>query len=135
MSNPTDHGDALTFLVRFSNWRRRAVEKQNLKETNIFKKRSLFEIAAFNYFPAIAASSLLAPLNRVKVILQVQNMIVYPTNTKVVSNSSFQIFKSISNYLFVTRLNINSGIVELMERKLYLLRKNIFPADCQNFNI
>ena len=69
-----DNNVIIPFVLRFSNWRRNTVQKQ-YTQGYIKRQRSIAEIFVFNYIPSALTSSLLAPFNRVKVILQVQNFI------------------------------------------------------------
>jgi hypothetical protein len=71
---------AATFLVNFSNKRRQIVENQRLNNRIKFRKNSVLELLALQYFPVLATSSILAPLHRLKVILQCQDIIKTSTS-------------------------------------------------------
>jgi hypothetical protein len=83
-----------TLLIRFSNSRRKYLELQNLKTKNQ-RKSSLLEQYLFNLIPIVTSSSLLAPLNRLKIIMQVKKQIVIneqPKSIKEAYNSTILIF-------------------------------------------
>lgn len=61
-------------ILRFSNWRRQTIQNQQ-KKGYVERKHNMLEIMVFNYFPCAASSTLLAPLNRAKVILQIQSLL------------------------------------------------------------
>jgi hypothetical protein len=66
------------FLINFSNNKRRNIENQKANSNIIFRKNSALEIFVFQYIPLIGASTILAPLNRLKVLLQVKDIIPMP---------------------------------------------------------
>jgi hypothetical protein len=65
--------DTPIFLVRFSNNRRKAVESQNKKIIN--RKNNFLEFYTFNFLPIAITSTILAPLNRLKILMQVQDFL------------------------------------------------------------
>jgi hypothetical protein len=67
-----------TFIINFSNNKRKYIENQKSNTNIIFRKNSILEIFAFQYVPCIMASTILAPLNRIKVMLQVKDFIALP---------------------------------------------------------
>jgi hypothetical protein len=67
-----------TFIINFSNNKRKYIENQKANTNIHFRKQSILELIAFQYIPCIGASTLLAPFNRLKVIMQVQNVIPIP---------------------------------------------------------
>jgi hypothetical protein len=67
-----------TFIVNFSNNKRKYIENQKANPGMTFRKNSAFELLVFQYIPVIGASTLLAPFNRLKVLLQVQDFIPLP---------------------------------------------------------
>jgi solute carrier family 25 (adenine nucleotide translocator) protein 4/5/6/31 len=66
--------DIIPILLRFSNWRRSSTERQHLKGYKL-RERNILEIYTFNFIPCAITSTLLAPLNRLKIIFQIQSMI------------------------------------------------------------
>lgn len=71
MSSGYDNMATPTLLIKFSNSRRRIVENQ--QKLYKAKSLSLLEIFVYNFIPSALASTLLAPLNRIRIIQQVQN--------------------------------------------------------------
>jgi solute carrier family 25 (mitochondrial phosphate transporter), member 23/24/25/41 len=69
-----DNNVIVPIVLRFSNWRRQTIQDQQ-KKGYVQRKRTLMEILVFNYIPCAVSSTILAPLNRAKVILQVQNLL------------------------------------------------------------
>lgn len=69
-----DNSNVITLLIRVSRWFRKNVESQEAKNY-ITKKNSILEIMCFSYLPVIFTSTLLAPMNRIKVIQQVGSFI------------------------------------------------------------
>jgi hypothetical protein len=65
--------DSDLFLVRFSNNRRKVIESQNKK--TISRKNNFLEFYTFNFLPIAITSTILSPLNRLKVLMQVQDLI------------------------------------------------------------
>jgi hypothetical protein len=61
-------------LIRFSDSRRNVV-KSKAQQGYFIRQSSILEVFVFNFVPVAITSTILAPLNRIKVILQVQNMI------------------------------------------------------------
>ena len=61
------------FFVRFSNNRRKFIEAQNKKI--ICRKNNFLEFYTFNFLPIAVTSTILSPLNRLKVLMQVQDFI------------------------------------------------------------
>ncbi len=70
-----------TFLINFSNSRRKVLENQRLNENNKFRKYSILELLTFQYLPVLATSTLLAPLHRLKVLLQCQDILKNSTSS------------------------------------------------------
>ena len=66
---------AATFLINFSNGRRKVIENQRMNDNIKFRKYSVFELVALQYFPVLVTSTLLAPLHRLKVLLQCQDIL------------------------------------------------------------
>jgi solute carrier family 25 protein 16 len=66
--------DIIPILLRFSNWRRSTTERQQLKGYKM-RERNILEVYTFNFLPCAITSTLLAPLNRLKVIFQIHSMI------------------------------------------------------------
>ena len=61
------------FFVRFSDNRRRFIELQNKKF--IQRKNNFAEFYTFNFIPIALTSSILAPLNRLKLLKQIADFI------------------------------------------------------------
>jgi hypothetical protein len=81
------------FLINFSNNKRRNIENQKVNSNIIFRKNSALEIFVFQYIPLIAASTILAPLNRLKVLLQVKDVVALPkeVNGGTISKASVSV--------------------------------------------
>ena len=60
-------------LIRFSDSRRNVV-KSKAQQGYFIRQSSILEVFVFNFVPVAITSTILAPLNRIKVILQVQNI-------------------------------------------------------------
>jgi solute carrier family 25 phosphate transporter 23/24/25/41 len=69
-----DSNIVVPLVLKFSNSRRNTISDQQ-KRGYVQRKHTILEILIFNYIPCALSSTILAPLNRIKVILQVQNMI------------------------------------------------------------
>ncbi len=81
-----DNTSIVPGLLRFGNYLRRNTEKQR---GYISKQRSPLELLIFNFIPAGLASTVLAPLNRLRVILQVQSLLPdLPSNENGLSGSA-----------------------------------------------
>ena len=81
-----------TFFINFSNNKRKKVESINSK-TLIKRKSSLLEQYLFNFVPVAVSSTILSPLNRIKILLQIQkpggsSLIKESLNTPSVAFSS-----------------------------------------------
>jgi len=61
-----------SFLIKYSNNKRKKIEYLN-SHLAIKRKSSLLEQYLFNFVPVAITSAILSPLNRIKIILQVQN--------------------------------------------------------------
>lgn len=87
----SSNGEMLTqpVMLRLSNAFRNNVSKQNSKGYQI-KKRSMIELFMFNYIPGLVASTLLAPLNRLKVILQIQTTLPLKEKEKLSATEAFK---------------------------------------------
>lgn len=94
--------DLITIPMRISNYFRRNVTSQNNKGY-IQKKLSSIEILTFNYVPVLLTSTLLAPLNRMKIILQIQNLLSETPNKKGLSSVSILKSKYSSHLRIIIR--------------------------------
>jgi hypothetical protein len=74
------------FLVRYADNRRKIVDDQK-KKNFIYRKTTVLEQLIYNILPVITTSTILAPLNRIKVLLQVNKPILYK---QVTSRSIYQ---------------------------------------------
>lgn len=83
--------DSPIFLVRFSNNRRKYIESQNKKIVN--RKNTPLDFYTFNFLPIALTSTILSPLNRLKVLMQVQDFIPVKNLEGKKVNISF-LFKS-----------------------------------------
>jgi hypothetical protein len=61
----------ITILIRYSNRKRNQIEQQRAKKL-LTKQVSLMELTIFNFVPIVISSTILAPLNRLKLIFQLQ---------------------------------------------------------------
>jgi hypothetical protein len=93
-SNQLDMG---TIGIRVSDRLRRKAHNQ-FKGKYTIRKHTPLEIFSFNFIPIIATSTLLAPLYRIKIILQVQDLL-----------PGDKVFKS-----KLTPLNVFKGIYSLL---------------------
>jgi hypothetical protein len=82
---------AASFLINFSNGKRQVVENQRRNDNIKFRKNSILELLVLQYIPILATSTLLAPLNRLKVLLQCQDILKNSTS------SVSQLIKGIQN--------------------------------------
>lgn len=64
-----------TIFYKFSERRHQIVENQKINEKLKFRKNSLLEIVSFQYIPVILTNTLLAPLQRIKIILQCRDLL------------------------------------------------------------
>jgi hypothetical protein len=76
-----DNYSQFTFLINFSNSRRKVIEDQRMNQKIKFRKYSVFELAALQYFPVLLTSTLLAPLHRLKVLLQCYDILKNKTTS------------------------------------------------------
>ncbi len=74
------------FLVRFADNRRKTIDNQR-KKNYIYRKTTILEQLIYNVLPVITTSTILAPLNRIKVLLQVNKPILFK---QVTSRSIYQ---------------------------------------------
>jgi len=81
-----------TFLINFSNKRRQLLENQKSNSNILFRKYSILELLGLQYIPVLLTSTILAPLNRIKVIQQCQDLIILKNNKL----STIDIIKRIS---------------------------------------
>lgn len=97
----TTDSETFSFLIRLSNQRRRTVESQKLKNYKI-RQYSLVELYTFQFLPVVITSSILAPLNRIKLILQVKDL-----NTTVEGGKNNLTGREVLNsiYIFKNRNN------------------------------
>jgi hypothetical protein len=72
----SNENDIIPVMVRFSNWRRGFVERQQSKGYKM-RKINILEVYTFTFVPCAITSTLLAPLNRLKIILQVKDGYMY----------------------------------------------------------
>lgn len=77
----SNENDIIPILLRFSNWRRSTTERQLLKGYRM-RERNILEIYTFSFLPSAITSTLLAPLNRLKIIFQTHSMIPALADTK-----------------------------------------------------
>lgn len=66
---------SVPFLVKISDKRRKVVDSQK-KKNYVYRKTSLLEQIIFNVVPVLTTSTILAPLNRIKILLQVNKTLV-----------------------------------------------------------
>jgi hypothetical protein len=88
----SNENDIIPILLRFSNWRRSTTERQLLKGYKM-RERNVLEIYTFNFLPCALTSTILAPLNRLKIIFQVHNMI--PALAETQKLNFFDVVKTI----------------------------------------
>jgi hypothetical protein len=132
--NNQDNNQFLTFPIRFSDWRRDKVIKQN-QSGYLNRQQSLLETFTFNFLPTAITSSILAPLNRIKVILQVQTLIPGAENltaTKVLNNikseeSYLALFKGNKSYTlkFFMQFTMKTGIFDRLKYRKDELRTKV----------
>ena len=80
-------------LLRFSNSRRLAIENQNSNENIVLRSITPTEHYFYNFLPAFLTSTLLAPLNRFKLLAQVHPISTYNQEKlfNVIKGNIFQI--------------------------------------------
>lgn len=91
------------FLVRFSNNRRKFIESQNKKI--IKRKNNFLEFYTFNFLPIALTSTILSPLNRLKILFQVQDFI--PISKKELNGKK-------ANLSFFVKSNFKNFFINLM---------------------
>jgi hypothetical protein len=67
-------------LVRFADNRRKTVDDQR-KKNYIYRKTNILEQFIYNVVPVISTSTILAPLNRMKILLQVNKPLLFQQST------------------------------------------------------
>lgn len=97
-SSSHEHGGMMTLLIRFSNSRRKVLERQKIKGYTT-KTISLWELFIFSFFPCVTTSTILAPLNRIKLIMQVKDFQYKDVNAKNTNFSFSGIFNSINIFI------------------------------------
>lgn len=85
----------MTILIRMSNSRHRAIERQR-NNGYIPKQISLWELFAFSFIPCVTASTILAPFNRLKVIQQVKDFQYKDSGSQRSQMTNSNVFKSIT---------------------------------------
>lgn len=86
------------FFVRFSNNRRKYIELQNKKF--VIRKNNFLEFYTFNFIPIAITSTILYPLNRLKILKQIIDFI---------PNKDLQLEKGESNKNGISITNLISS--------------------------
>lgn len=120
-----DYFENMNALVRFSNRMRKKANVVYDKKT-FKRKNSLFEHFVFDYIPGMMASTILSPLNRIKVILQVNygtNLTSKEVYNGIIKNEGYKaLFKG--NIVYSIKLFFQFSIKTLFYERIKYRFKN-----------